>query len=47
MDYAWDVRGGGFASEVPQEAWQPFKDQLETAEETLNEATRGSSPPRP
>ena len=40
IDYAWDVRGGGFASEVPREAWQPFKDRLETAEDALNEAAR-------
>jgi hypothetical protein len=39
-DYAWDVRGGGFAGEVPPEAWRPFKERLETAEETLNEASQ-------
>ncbi|HEX4146352.1 MAG TPA: DUF4034 domain-containing protein [Pirellulales bacterium] len=38
--YAWDIRGGGFAHEVPPESWEPFHDRLQTAEETLNEAAR-------
>ena len=40
IDYGWDARGGGMAKDVPAEAWQPFKERLETADLTLSEAAR-------
>jgi WD40 repeat protein len=44
FDYAWDIRGAGFAGEVPRTAWQPFKERLQNAEEILKEASRLKPP---
>ena len=38
INYAWDARGNGVASTVTPEDWKLFKERLETAETTLEEA---------
>ncbi len=35
-----NARGGGFAQEVPEAAWAPFKERLETADQVLRPATQ-------
>lgn len=37
IDYAWDARGGGYASSVTPEGWKLFHERLEKAEKILNE----------
>lgn len=34
--YAWSIRGGGYASSVPKEAWKPFKKNLAIANDYLD-----------
>jgi hypothetical protein len=43
---AWDYRGHGFASEVPEKNWQPFYDNLKQAREYLeaNKAVASQDP---
>lgn len=36
--YAWNARGGGFASSVTPDGWKLFKGRLEKAETVLNDA---------
>ena len=36
--YAWDARGGGWAREVPPQAWQDFHSRLTRAKEMLTRA---------
>jgi hypothetical protein len=38
VKYAWDARGGGWASTVKQEAWGPFDERLKIAAEACEEA---------
>jgi len=35
LDHAWDIRGGGYASTVPSEAWAPFRQYVAMARENL------------
>jgi len=35
MEYAWNARGGGYASSVTQEGWKLFHDRMENAEKVL------------
>ena len=37
IGYGWNLRGGGYASEVSKEGWQGFATMLSQAEKTLNE----------
>jgi len=38
VSYAWDARGGGWASSVTEEGWKLMKERLAVAEEELNQA---------
>lgn len=38
VSYAWNARGGGFASSVTPDGWRLFKERMETAEKVLNDA---------
>lgn len=40
---AWSIRGGKYASEVPENAWKPFHDQLMRARHYLEEEKRIAS----
>ena len=37
MDYAWQARGGGYASQVKEESWKLAKDRLDKAWKIVNE----------
>src|SRR5713226_2133351 len=37
VEYAWSVRGQGYASTVKPEAWEEFRRNIETARRQLNE----------
>lgn len=36
--FAWDARGGGWASRVPEDGWRPFADRLAEAHKVLDQA---------
>ncbi len=38
VDYAWEARGGGWASSVTEDSWKHFKDRLEIAAVALTSA---------
>lgn len=38
-DFAWQARGGGWAKDVPQDAWNLFFDRLASAEQNLTKAS--------
>jgi hypothetical protein len=39
VEKAWAIRGGGYANSVEEEAWAPFKDNIETGRKMLEKAS--------